>query len=317
MEPAPHFLQPKKILKILKAAHAAWGTHPQFLNNAFLDPYRGCEFGCAYCYGIQETEVDDGSGSSPYKVSIKTSTAFCLKKEIPALFPAKKREAQAGETHFSIGLGFESDPYQPVEKQYQLTLRCLEILKENECPFQILTKSELVLRDKKILSELSQKGLAIVSVSLFTADAALSKVFEPRAPEPERRLELITKLRDAQITAGAMLMPIFPYLTDGEEKIEELFFRLQSCGALYCVPGILTLAQPQVKKRIFQIIDEKFPKILELYEALYDKLGHPALNYCERIGRILNRCSEKYQMPTVLPVEGVKEKSSLMVKDTI
>lgn len=309
---SPHFLQPKKILKLLKVAH------PQFLNNLFLDPYRGCEFGCVYCYGIKENQIDSGSGPTPYRVSIKTSTAFCLKKEIPAAQQhsdsGKIELNPSGQTNFSLGIGFESDPYQPIEEQFQLTARSLEIVKEAACPVQILTKSELVLRDRKILAELSQAGLAIVSISLFTIEEELAKIFEPRAPQPAKRLELISKLRDANIVCGAMLMPIFPYLSDDEERLEEVFFKLQAHGALYCVPGILTLESPQVKKRVSQILKERFPKLTELYEALYDKLGHPALNYCERIRGILNRCSEKYQIPTVLPVEGLKEKSSLIVK---
>lgn len=303
-----NFLQPKKVLKTLKA------PHPQFLNNAFVDPYSGCEFGCAYCYGLKEETIDSGEGASPFRVGIKTSCAFSLQKELSA----QKLEAPAPADHrISIGLGFSSDPYQPCEEKYQLTERSLEIFKEMSIPVQIITKSELVLRDKGTLSEMSEKGLAVVSISLFTLDPGIAKIFEPRVPTPQKRLELIQKLRNEKIVCGAMLMPVFPYLTDSEENLEKLFSALQSNGALYCVPGILSLTQEVVRKKIMRIMKEKFSRIYAQYEALYDKLGRPALNYCQRIEKTLARLSEKYQIPTVLPVSGPQKNASLIVKDSI
>lgn len=306
--PSPHFIRPKKVLKTLQF------PHPQFLNNAFIDPYRGCEYGCLYCYGLKEEIVDDGEGLSPFHVGIKTSCAFSLSEE---LVSRHSPNLPSKEKSFSIGIGFESEPYQSAEQQYQLMGRALEIFKENSCPVQILTKSELVLRDKKILSELSQQGFAIVSVSLFTLNKKLSKLFEPRIISPQKRLDLIRKLRNENIICGAILMPIFPYLSDSEEELEEMFSALQAYGTLYCVPGVLSLSHPAVKKRIFKVLGEKFPRSLDQYQALYDQLGHPALNYCQRIGKILQSCSEKYHIPTVLPVETIKGKTSLIVKDTL
>lgn len=313
----PHFLQPKKILKHLRE------PHPQFLNNAFLDPYKGCAFGCLYCYGIKEEVVEAGAGPSPFQVGVKTSCAYGLKKELSQLNtqspPRSIRENNLPPVpkELSIGLGFSTDPYQECEKEFCLTQRCLEILKENHQPVQILTKSELVLRDKNILLELSQKGLAVVTVSLFTLNDATAKLFEPRVAAPKKRLDLIEKLRKENIICGAALMPILPYLTDSQDELENIFASLQSCGALYCVPGILSLDYPAVQQRIFKLLAEKFPRLVDQYQALYDKLGRPALNYCQRIEKILQSCSEKYQIPTVLPVEGIHGKQDLILKDNL
>jgi DNA repair photolyase len=299
---------PKRVLKCLKE------PHPQFLNNAFCDPYSGCEFGCLYCYGLKEEIVDRGEAASPWRVGVKTPCAFSLKKELGLL---TQETAGTREGKNSIGFGFASDPYQPCEEQFRLTERCLEIMKENSFPIQVITKSELVLRDKKILSELSGEGLAVVSVSLFTLNEEISGIFEPRVPPPVKRLELIRKLRKENIVCGAVLMPIFPYLTDSEKEMDEIFSELASAGALYCVPGVLSLARPEVRKRVFKTLGGKFSKTKDQYEALYDKLGHPALNYCERIDKILRTISEKHQIPTVLPVEAGKEKGSLIVRDAL
>ena len=157
-------LQTKKVLKITKR------PHPQFLNNAFVDPYVGCEYGCVYCYGIKEDIQDNGEVESPFRVGAKTNCAFSLKKELE--FPGGE-EPQPNKRNISIGVGFATDPYQNCEAQFHLTLRLLEILKSARVPIQIITKSELVLRDAEMLSELSQEGLAAVADSLkhFTCTA--------------------------------------------------------------------------------------------------------------------------------------------------
>jgi len=302
---SPHFLQPKKVLKNLEE------SHPQFLNDTFCDPYSGCEFGCLYCYGLKEEIIDqEKDATSPYRVGIKTSCAYSFKNELLA-----QKSAGESEKKIAIGFGFATDPYQPCEEQYQLTQRCLEIAKDQSLPIQILTKSELVLRDKGILSELSQQGLCVVSVSLFTTRTEIADLFEPRVPSPQKRLELIQNLRAENIVCGAHLMPIFPYLTDSEEELDSLFSQLKSHGALYGVPGILSLAHPPVQKRVTLVLQEKFSRTLGQYEALYDNLGRPALNYCERIEKIFNRLSEKYSIPLTLPVQN-RGKQSFLVKDS-
>ena len=197
---APQLLQAKKILKTLKK------PHPQFLNNAFADPYRGCEYGCLYCYGLKEESRDTGKGVSPFRVGLKTNCAFGLKKELDALLDGKTT-LPSGK--LSVGIGFAGDPYQPLEEQYQLTLRLLEICRDKSVPVQILTRSNLVLRDREILSELSKAGLATVSVSVFTVDEDISKVFEPRSPSPDERLDLIKSLpRKYNQAPSCAILPI-------------------------------------------------------------------------------------------------------------
>ncbi len=285
----PDLLQPKRVLK------TSGSPHPQFLNNAFLDPYAGCEFACAYCYGVREDN----------RVGVKTNCAFALGKELEEL------------SDISLGISFATDPYQPLEEQYQLTLRALETAKASRVPVQIITKSELVLRDLKILSEMSADGLCVVSVSLFTLKDEAVEAFEPQVPSPKRRLDLIKRLRSEGVTCGAVLMPIIPHVSDSQDDLERTFEGLAEAGALYCVPGILSLSQKAVKERVLGILSEKFPGACYQYAALYDDSGRPSEAYCAKIEKTLKHCSEKYSIPSVLPVMGAPLERSLIVEDTI
>ncbi len=294
----PDLLQPKRVLKITKR------PHPQFLNNAFLDPYVGCEFACAYCYGVKEDR----------RVGVKTNCAFALKRELEEI---SEENPEPREGKVSIGISFATDPYQPAEEQYQLTLRALELAKEKQYPVQIITKSDLVFRDAKLLSELSNDGLCVVSVSLFTLNETAAKAFEPHVPPPAKRLEMIKKLREEGITCGAVLMPIFPHVTDSQEELEKTFAGLKDAGALYCVPGILSLAQKGVKERVMDVLSEHFPRACYQYSVLYDDAGKPSENYCKKIERLLKFCSEKYSIPSILPVLGAALNRTLIVEDSI
>ena len=306
--PQPDLIQVKRALKILPR------PHPQFLNNAFFDPYAGCEFGCVYCYGVKEDFADEGEGESPFRVGVKTNCAFALKKELDRMTASPAPQEQG---KVSVGLSFATDPYQPCEEQFQLTLRALETAREKQVPLQIITKSELILRDAKLLAELSREGLCVVSVSLFTTDEDVSRAFEPRVISPGKRLGLIERLRKEGVSAGAFLMPIFPFVTDGPESLEETFSALKSAGAQYCVPGILSLAHEMARERVLRVLGEKFPRACYQYAVLYDAAGKPSRNYCAGLEKILKSCSEKFEIPSVLPVPGHGEKQDLIVKDSL
>lgn len=311
------FIQPNQILRRLKK------PHPQYLNHAFMDPYQGCEMGCVYCYGVREEMIIGRKDPSPFRVGVKTSSLFALQNELKQPLSGSLDVHRTdvpppfnkSEEIFSIGIGYETEPYQSCEKQFQLTQRALEIFGEKRIPVQIMTKSDLVLRDLQFISELSQKGLAIVTVSLFSLSRKLASLFEPKALPSQDRLGLIQRLRKENIVCGAALMPILPYLSDSEKELGKIFKALDSCGALYCVPGVLSLNQTAAKNRVFRILREHYPAVQERYHALYDSQGYPALNYCERIEKHLAFLSEKYRIPTVLPVHGAQEKNSLIVKD--
>lgn len=303
--PEPRLVQPKKIVQRLKS------PHPQFHNAVFIDPYAGCELGCAYCYGVKEEHLPAAKGPSPFRIAVKTNCAFILNQDLPIL-RALKQNAQ-----LSVGVGFGTEPYQPVEEKLQITRRCLEIFQKNACPVHLLTKSRLVLRDRGILEDLSARGLVTVSVSLCTMNKDLAEMLEPRAPSPAERLDLIAELRGANITCGAMLMPIFPYLTDAEKELSEVYGAIKRHQALYCVPGVLNLSHEHARKRVETLLEKEFPALVESYRHLYDRLGRPALNYLDRMEKLLAGLAERFELPAAIPAADASPASGLVVKDRL
>ena len=172
-----------------------------------LNPYTGCEHGCIYCYGPAVTHTDQ---SKWRVVRVKANIADRLLKELPAVEGV-------------IGIGTVTDPYQAAEGRFRLTKRCLEILSEKERAVHIHTKSDLILRDLDILSGMD----ATVGVTITGLDDRISKLTEPGAPLPERRLDALTKLTDAGIKTYALVAPVMSSL-EGHER--ELLERVRETG---------------------------------------------------------------------------------------
>ena len=186
-----------------------------------INPYRGCEHGCFYCFARPTHAY---MGLSPEldfesKLFAKQDVARLLERELAA---AKYSPA-------TIALGTNTDPYQPIERRYRITRSVLETLQRARHPASIVTKSNLVLRDLDILSDMARDGLVKVFVSVTTLDRALARKMEPRAPTPEKRLEAIAALNDAGVPAGVMVAPVIPAINDSE--IETILTRAYAAGA--------------------------------------------------------------------------------------
>src|SRR4051812_26727965 len=173
-----------------------------------INPYRGCERGCAYCYARPTHAFLGLSAGLDFesKLFVKENAAALLEKELAA---PKYRPAV-------IALGANTDAYQPIERQYRLTRSVLEVLARTDHPVGIVTKSNLVTRDLDLLAPMAAKGLAKVYVSVTTLDRDLARRMEPRAPTPERRLEAIAQLASAGVPVGVMAAPVVPAINDGE-----------------------------------------------------------------------------------------------------
>ena len=173
-----------------------------------INPYRGCEHGCIYCFARPTHAF---LGLSPgldfeTRILIKPDAARLLRQEL----------GRRGYKPSFIALGSNTDPYQPVERQYRITRSILEVLAECGHPCSILTKSNLVLRDLDILVPMARRRLVQVALSVTTLDRALARAMEPRAPTPSRRLEAIAALAEAGVPAGVMTAPMIPGLNDHE-----------------------------------------------------------------------------------------------------
>ncbi|WP_372930741.1 PA0069 family radical SAM protein [Methyloceanibacter sp.] len=186
-----------------------------------INPYRGCEHGCVYCFARPSHAF---LGMSPgldfeTKLFAKTNAARALEKELAA--PNYRPRM--------IAIGSNTDPYQPVERRYRIMRRILEVLSAANHPVGIVTKSALVLRDLDILQSMAKRGLVKVALSVTTLDRKLARAMEPRAATPEKRLETVEKLASAGVPAAVMVAPVIPGLTDSE--MERILERASVAGA--------------------------------------------------------------------------------------
>jgi len=186
-----------------------------------INPYRGCEHGCIYCFARPTHAF---LGLSPgldfeTKLFAKTNAAQALEREL----------AEPKYRPRMIAIGSNTDPYQPIERRYRIMRRILEVLSAANHPVGIVTKSALVLRDLDILQSMAERGLVKVALSVTTLDLKLARAMEPRASTPEKRIEAVEKLSAAGVPTSVMVAPVIPGLTDAE--IERILERAAAAGA--------------------------------------------------------------------------------------
>jgi DNA repair photolyase len=213
---------------------------PDIPFEASINPYRGCEHGCIYCYARPSHAYMDLSPGIDFETRLfaKPDAAKLLRAEL------SKRNYKCTP----IALGSNTDPYQPIERDWQITRSLLEVLNEFNHPLTIVTKSCLVERDLDILTELARKRLIQVFVSVTTLDGDLARKMEPRATAPWRRLETISKMKQAGVPVGVMFAPVIPVLNDPE--METVLTRAAEAGAISA--GYVMLRLPHEVKQLFR-----------------------------------------------------------------
>lgn len=196
-----------------------------------INPYRGCEHGCVYCFARPTHAYLDLSPGLDFE------TKLFHKPDAPELL--LQELAKANYRCASVALGINTDAYQPVERQLGLTRRILEILVAHKHPVSIVTKSSLIERDMDLLAEAARQRLAHVAVSITTLDRALSRSMEPRAASPQRRLEVVRRLTEAGIPVSVLMAPLIPVLNDCE--MENLLEAIRAAGAVSAGYAVLRL----------------------------------------------------------------------------
>ena len=213
-----------------------------------INPYRGCEHGCIYCYARPSHAY---LGLSP---GLDFESRIFYKPQAATLLAAELRKK--GYLCRPIALGSNTDPYQPVERRLGITRSILEVLRDFRHPVTIVSKSALIRRDIDILAEMAKEKLAIVTISVTTLDRSLARVMEPRAATPERRLDTIAALADAGIPTGVLSAPMIPALNDSE--LEAILERARSAGAT--AAGYTMLRLPLELKALFrEWLEAHFP----------------------------------------------------------
>ncbi|HTG38558.1 PA0069 family radical SAM protein [Sphingomonas sp.] len=186
-----------------------------------INPYRGCEHGCIYCFARPSHAFHDLSPGIDFETRLfaKPLAAALLRAEL----------AKPGYAPRPIAFGTNTDPYQPIERDWRITRQCIEVLAETGHPLTITTKSDRVLRDIDLIAPMAERGLAAVMLSVTTLDARLTMTLEPRAAHPERRLRAVQELATAGVPTYVSISPIIPAITDHE--MEHILERAAEAGA--------------------------------------------------------------------------------------
>ncbi len=234
-----------------------------------INPYRGCEHGCVYCFARPSHSY---MGLSPgldfeSKLFAKPDAARLLDKEL----------SRQGYQPRTIAIGTNTDPYQPIEREWRIMRQILEVLQKANHPVAIVTKSALVLRDIDILQDMASRGLAKVGISVTTLDRKLSRAMEPRAATPGRRLDAIKALTEAGIPASVLVSPIIPALNDHE--IERILDAAHAAGATEASYVLLRLpleVSPLFRDWLLQHYPDRYRHVMSLVRSMRDGKDYDA-----------------------------------------
>jgi DNA repair photolyase len=250
-----------------------------------INPYRGCEFACKYCYARythEFMELRDGVDFER-KIFVKQQAAGLLRSEL--------KKVKRGE---GIAIGTATDPYQPAERRFEITRAILEELaRHSGLTIGIVTKSNMVTRDVEILRSLGEHNRICVNMTVTTVDAELARKLEPRAPRPDLRLEAVRQLNLAGVDAGVICAPVLPEITDRPRDLEALVKAASEAGAKHIFANPLFL-KPCSAAVFLPFLAELFPALVDNYKRRYE--GHAFLpkGYGQRLSQLIGVFRRKY-----------------------
>ena len=262
---------------------------PRFPFGWTVNPFRGCEFGCRYCYARPTHGYLGHADPAEFERRIYVKKADPLK-----LAHRLRRALDSGE---EVAIGAVTDPYQPAEARFKVTRQVLEaILRVPGLRIGITTKSAGIVRDVELLTEIAKRSDLIINVSLTSMDAALLRRIEPRAPRPDLRIEAMAKLVEAGVPARLFAMPVLPFLTDAEHGLRALFTAARQAGAREAIWNVLFL-RGETHGFFLEFIAREFPDLSPRYRALYGGGSGADTAYRERIERLATRVAEEAGFP--------------------
>jgi len=254
-----------------------------------INPYRGCEFACKYCYARythEFMEMRDGVDFEQ-KIFVKQHAADLLRQELHQVKPGEE-----------IAIGTATDPYQPAERRFEVTRAILEELARHRgLEIGIVTKSNLVLRDVEVLRQISKNNRLFVNITITTLKVELARIVEPRAPRPDLRLEAVQKLNQEGIAAGVICAPVLPWITDSPKDLEALVKATARAGGKYIFANSLFL-KPCSAAVFLPFLEKEFPQLVESYRQRYKDRAFLSASYRKRLSQLMKRLREKHGIPS-------------------
>ena len=264
-------------------------TAPRMPFTWTINPYRGCEFACKYCYARythEFMEMRDGVDFER-RIYVKQYAGELLRRDL--------RKVKPGE---QIAIGTATDPYQPAERRYGVTRAILEELSQHSgLDLGMVTKSNLILRDVDVLRAVAQRNRLYVNITITTLDVNLARILEPRAPRPDLRLEALGALNQAGVAAGVICAPVLPGITDAPRDLEALVKATAAAGGRYIFANPLFL-KPCSAAVFLPFLEKEFPRLLEDYRRRYATRAFLPPAYRKRISALMARLRRKYGIPS-------------------
>ena len=250
-----------------------------------INPYRGCEFACKYCYARYTHEFMEMRNGVEFeqKIYAKQHAADLLRQEL--------RKVKRGE---DIALGTATDPYQPIERKLEITRSILqEISRHSGLELGIVSKSAMMVRDIDLFQEISKHNRLYVNVTITTVDTDLARILEPRAPRPDLRLQALRDLRAAGIRAGVICAPVLPGITDAPRQLEAVVKAAAEAQACHVHANPLFL-KPCSAGVFLPFLQEHFPRLVAEYESRFKDRAFLSAAYRKRISELFAKFRGKY-----------------------
>ena len=250
-----------------------------------INPYRGCEFACRYCYARYTHEFMELRDPQLFErhIFIKQNAAWLLRQEL--------RKMHINEL---IAIGIATDPYQPVERRARVTRSLLEVFAEcRGLHLGIVTKSTLILRDLDLLKKIAERNRLVLHITITTPDTELARILEPRAPRPDLRFKTVAALRAEGLRTGILCCPIMPGITDTPAAFDSMARRARSADANFLGANPLFL-KPCSKETFLGFVREHFPALEASYEKRYGEDAFVSKAYQKRISDLLAAAVKKY-----------------------
>ncbi|HEX4037447.1 MAG TPA: radical SAM protein [Acidobacteriaceae bacterium] len=273
-------LEPRSLLNRTVSARMPWMSWT-------INPYRGCEFGCRYCYARYTHEFMERRDPELFEreIYIKRHAAWLLRQEL--------KDVRPGEY---IGLGTATDPYQPIERSAQVTRSILEVFAGHSgFRLGIVTKSTLIEGDIDLLTRIAARNQLTICLTITTPDAKLARILEPRAPRPDLRFRTVARLRAAGLRVGILCSPLMPGITDTARALDRMARRAKNAGASFFASQPLFLKS--CSEPVFlRFIHEHFPELEASYAARYGGKAFVSTAYRERVAALVRAVIRKYDL---------------------